>query len=118
MAIEAGSLSSFHPLVRDWFLSRYGRPTPVQEAAWPLIASGEHVLALAPTGSGKTLAAFLGAISRIASGELPSEGVSVLYVSPASPASAVTLEEGDSWARSRLSSNRCRPPRKLEAGSA
>jgi len=82
MAIEAGSLSSFHPLVREWFLSRYGRPTPVQEAAWPLIASGEHVLALAPTGSGKTLAAFLGAISRIASGELPSEGVSVLYVSP------------------------------------
>jgi ATP-dependent Lhr-like helicase len=75
-------LSSFHPLVREWFRRRYGEPTAVQAAAWPAIASGKHVLALAPTGSGKTLTAFLGSISRIASGELPSEGLSVLYVSP------------------------------------
>jgi ATP-dependent helicase Lhr and Lhr-like helicase len=72
----------FHPLVREWFLERYGRPTAVQEEAWPAIASGEHVLALAPTGSGKTLTAFLGAVSRIASGELPAGVLSVLYVSP------------------------------------
>jgi ATP-dependent helicase Lhr and Lhr-like helicase len=76
------SLASFHPLVREWFLSRFGRPTAVQEEAWPLIASGAHVLALAPTGSGKTLTAFLGAISRAASGELPSGRLGVLYVSP------------------------------------
>jgi len=76
------SLSSFHPLVREWFLSRYGEPTAVQAQAWPAIASGQHVLALAPTGSGKTLTAFLGAISRIASGELPAGKLSVLYVSP------------------------------------
>ncbi|HRZ63549.1 MAG TPA: DEAD/DEAH box helicase [Spirochaetia bacterium] len=75
-------LSAFHPLVREWFLGRYGRPTPVQAAAWPRIASGEHVLALAPTGSGKTLAAFLDALSRLASGELPADRCSVLYVSP------------------------------------
>jgi len=75
-------MASFHPLVREWFLGRYGEPTAVQAQAWPAIASGRHVLALAPTGSGKTLTAFLGAISRIASGELPTEGLSVLYVSP------------------------------------
>src|SRR5208282_1407287 len=50
--------------------------------AWPAIAGGGHVLALAPTGSGKTLAAFLGAISRIASGDYPADRLSVLYVSP------------------------------------
>jgi ATP-dependent helicase Lhr and Lhr-like helicase len=82
MSDAQSPLSSFHPLVREWFLERYGSPTPVQREAWPAIASGKHVLALAPTGSGKTLTAFLGAISRIASGELPSEGLSVLYVSP------------------------------------
>jgi ATP-dependent Lhr-like helicase len=76
------SLASFHPLVREWFARRYGRPTAVQAQAWPAIASGRHVLALAPTGSGKTLTAFLGAISRIASGELPPDLLSVLYVSP------------------------------------
>ncbi|HOZ73572.1 MAG TPA: DEAD/DEAH box helicase, partial [Spirochaetales bacterium] len=73
---------SFHPLVRSWFTERYGEPTPVQAAAWPVIASGGHVLASAPTGSGKTLTAFLGALSRFATGEYPAEGLSVLYVSP------------------------------------
>jgi ATP-dependent helicase Lhr and Lhr-like helicase len=82
MPDEADCLSDFHPLVREWFLARFGKPTAVQAAAWPLIASGAHVLALAPTGSGKTLTAFLGAISRIASGGLPADRLSVLYVSP------------------------------------
>jgi ATP-dependent Lhr-like helicase len=72
----------FHPLVHAWFAETYGRPTPVQEEAWPLIAQGEHVLALAPTGSGKTLTAFLAAISRFAGGIYPADKLSVLYVSP------------------------------------
>ncbi|MDR3138365.1 MAG: DEAD/DEAH box helicase [Treponema sp.] len=76
------ALFSFHPLIRSWFAGAYGKPTEVQEAAWPLIAGGEHVLALAPTGSGKTLTAFLSALSRLASGEYPAETLSVLYVSP------------------------------------
>jgi ATP-dependent Lhr-like helicase len=73
---------SFHPLVSSWFAARYGDPTPVQAAAWPVIASGAHMLASAPTGSGKTLTAFLGALSRFATGEYPPEGLSVLYISP------------------------------------
>ena len=72
----------FHPLVQSWFTSVYGAPTAVQEAAWPLIARGEHVLALAPTGSGKTLTAFLAVISRFADGTYPADTLSALYVSP------------------------------------
>ena len=80
--MDDGGLSAFHPLVREWFLGRYGRPTPVQAAAWPRIAAGEHVLALAPTGGGKTLAAFLGALSRLFSGDFAADRCSVLYISP------------------------------------
>ena len=72
----------FHPLINAWFTDTYGEPTPVQEEAWPLIAKGEHVLALAPTGSGKTLTGFLAAISRFAEGVYDASKLSVLYVSP------------------------------------
>jgi ATP-dependent Lhr-like helicase len=80
--MKGDCLSSFHPLVREWFSARYGNPTAVQEETWRRVAAGEHVLAIAPTGSGKTLAAFLNAISRLASGELDPARLSVLYVSP------------------------------------
>ncbi|MDR2029036.1 MAG: DEAD/DEAH box helicase, partial [Treponema sp.] len=72
----------FHPLIRAWFTETYGQATAVQAEAWPLIAGGAHVLALAPTGSGKTLTAFLSAISRFADGTYPADALSVLYVSP------------------------------------
>jgi ATP-dependent Lhr-like helicase len=78
-------LESFHPLVRRWFLSTYGTPTPPQEQGWPSIAAGNNTLILAPTGSGKTLAAFLWAINHLVEqrleGNLP-PGVRILYVSP------------------------------------
>ncbi|MDR2758827.1 MAG: DEAD/DEAH box helicase, partial [Spirochaetaceae bacterium] len=72
----------FHPIIQAWFAETYGKPTMVQKEAWPRIARGEHVLALAPTGSGKTLTAFLVAIDRFIRGLYPPEGLSVLYVSP------------------------------------
>ena len=72
----------FHPLVNSWFAGTYGNPTRIQEEAWPLIAAGEHVLALAPTGSGKTLTAFLSALSRFIDGGYRADELSVLYVSP------------------------------------
>jgi len=78
-------LDLFHPLVRDWFLSAFARPSPPQEQGWPAIAAGRHALLCAPTGSGKTLAAFLWAIDGLvrsaASGCLRDE-TSVVYVSP------------------------------------
>ncbi len=78
-------LSHFHPTLRRWFQEAFEAPTPAQVSAWPLIASGDNTLLLAPTGSGKTLAAFLVAINRImfSAADQPREkGVRVLYVSP------------------------------------
>jgi ATP-dependent Lhr-like helicase len=75
----------FHPLIEQWFLSRFRGPTEPQEQGWPHIAAGEHTLIAAPTGSGKTLTAFLACIDRLLkralAGELRDE-VSVVYVSP------------------------------------
>ncbi len=74
-----------HPLVRDWFVGRFGTPTEPQQAGWPSILSRETTLISAPTGSGKTLAAFLICINRLVhkalSGEL-TDRTEVLYVSP------------------------------------
>jgi len=74
-----------HPLVRDWFVSRFGTPTEPQLEGWPHILAGETTLISAPTGSGKTLAAFLICIDRLVrkaiAGELL-DRTEVLYVSP------------------------------------
>jgi ATP-dependent Lhr-like helicase len=77
----------FHPAVLAWFERRFPHgPTDAQLHGWPAIARGEDTLIAAPTGSGKTLSAFLLCIDRLyrASdhGQLPSEGVQVVYVSP------------------------------------
>jgi ATP-dependent Lhr-like helicase len=74
-----------HPLVRDWFIARFGAPTEPQQQGWPHILTGKTTLISAPTGSGKTLAAFLICIDRLVrkalTGEL-SHCTEVLYVSP------------------------------------
>ncbi|PYV61450.1 MAG: hypothetical protein DMG97_43075, partial [Acidobacteria bacterium] len=74
-----------HPLVRDWFIGRFGTPTEPQEQGWPHILAGRTTLISAPTGSGKTLAAFLacidGLVRKALNGELV-DRTEVLYVSP------------------------------------
>src|SRR5436190_8926022 len=79
------SLDIFHPLIRQWFTSRFGQPTEPQILGWPEIAADKHTLIAAPTGSGKTLAAFLVCLDRLfrlwLEGKLP-DGVEVVYVSP------------------------------------
>jgi ATP-dependent Lhr-like helicase len=74
-----------HPLVRDWFVGRFGTPTEPQQLGWPSILTGKTTLISAPTGSGKTLAAFLICIDRLVrkglNGELTDQ-TEVLYVSP------------------------------------
>ncbi len=77
-----------HPAIARWFAQRHGPPTPVQGAAWPAIAQGDHVLATAPTGSGKTLAATLMALQALLTGRWPAGELSVLYVSPLKALSA------------------------------
>ncbi len=78
-------LDSFHIACKSWFEAQFGKPTPVQEQAWPAIKAGKHTLISAPTGSGKTLAAFYGAIDGLVQQGLNqqlSDGVQILYVSP------------------------------------
>jgi ATP-dependent helicase Lhr and Lhr-like helicase len=74
-----------HPLVREWFVQRFGTPTEPQEQGWPPILAGRATLISAPTGSGKTLAAFLACIDRLVRKALDGnlqDRTEVLYVSP------------------------------------
>ncbi|HEX5411159.1 MAG TPA: DEAD/DEAH box helicase [Terriglobia bacterium] len=85
MTSNTQALAWAHPLVRDWFVERFGAPSEPQEQGWPHIVAGSDVLISSPTGSGKTLAAFLACIDRLVrqgiDGALP-DHVAVLYVSP------------------------------------
>jgi len=79
------SFFGFHPIIAQWFHSRFAAPTEPQQLGWPNIAAGENTLIAAPTGSGKTLAAFLACIDRLLkeSLEQPLENeFRVVYVSP------------------------------------
>ncbi len=79
------SLDLFHPIIREWFSSRFEAPTEAQAQGWQAISEGRHTLIAAPTGSGKTLAAFLTCIDGLAragmEGSLP-DTTQVVYVSP------------------------------------
>ncbi|MEP6643847.1 MAG: DEAD/DEAH box helicase [Acidobacteriaceae bacterium] len=82
---ENSPLAWAHPLVRDWFVQRFGTPTEPQEQGWPHILAGRTTLISAPTGSGKTLAAFLACIDRLVRKALAGDlhdRTEVLYVSP------------------------------------
>ena len=78
-------LGLFDRQTEVWFRDRLGSPTPVQEASWPAIAAGGHVLVSAPTGTGKTLSAFLVFLDRLKKraeeGTLKRE-LQLIYVSP------------------------------------
>ncbi|MFL6300613.1 MAG: DEAD/DEAH box helicase [Terriglobales bacterium] len=79
------TLSWAHPLVQEWFVSKFGTPTEPQEQGWPHIIAGRTTLISAPTGSGKTLAAFLSCIDELVrkalAGDLQ-DRTEVVYVSP------------------------------------
>ena len=79
------SLQLFHPVIIQWFQSRFNAPTEPQVESWPHIQQRRDILVAAPTGSGKTLTAFLSAIDRLLrlaeAGELEDE-IRVVYVSP------------------------------------
>lgn len=82
---KADCLQLFDTGTADWFQNSLGNPTPVQEAAWPEIAKGGHVLVSAPTGTGKTLSAFLVFLDKLKreaeEGRLKPE-LQLIYVSP------------------------------------
>lgn len=82
---DAELLGRFHPVIADWFRSRFAQPSDPQKQGWPVIQQGRHTLISAPTGSGKTLTAFLAVIDRLfrraIAGMLPNH-MHVVYVSP------------------------------------
>jgi len=75
----------FHPIILEWFHSRFQQATRAQIRGWPPITAGSNTLIAAPTGSGKTLAAFLAILDRLfrraLKGELTAK-TQVVYVSP------------------------------------
>ena len=79
------ALAWAHPVVREWFIGKFGTPTAPQELGWPPILAGRPTLISAPTGSGKTLAAFLICIDKLIrqamDGSLAA-CTAVVYVSP------------------------------------
>jgi transposase len=83
--VSSSALHWAHPVVRQWFLNKFGAPTEPQQQGWPQILAGKTTLISAPTGSGKTLAAFLACIDQLVrkalAGDLLDE-TQVLYVSP------------------------------------
>src|SRR4051812_11602447 len=52
-ALIPATLAWAHPLVQEWFVSKFGTPTEPQEQGWPHIIAGRTTLISAPTGSGK-----------------------------------------------------------------
>ena len=79
------ALAWAHPVVQEWFTTKFGTATEPQIAGWPAILRGEPTLISAPTGSGKTLAAFLVCIDKLLraaiEGRLAPQ-TQVLYISP------------------------------------
>ena len=74
-----------HPVVREWFIAKFGTPTAPQELGWPPILDRRPTLISAPTGSGKTLAAFLICIDKLIRQAMDGSlapTTAVVYVSP------------------------------------
>jgi ATP-dependent Lhr-like helicase len=84
--VDTGApLAWAHPVVAEWFVSRFGSPTEPQLGGWPAIVAGQTTLISAPTGSGKTLAAFLVAIDQLLRKAIEGrlgDATEVLYISP------------------------------------
>ncbi|MCS7144732.1 MAG: ATP-dependent helicase, partial [Archaeoglobaceae archaeon] len=78
-------LSVMHPLLKEWFLSKFSSFTPPQRFAIVESHLDRNILITSPTGSGKTLAAFISSLSMLLNkaekNELSDE-VHVVYVSP------------------------------------
>jgi ATP-dependent Lhr-like helicase len=79
------NLAWAHPIVQEWFLTKFGSPTEPQIAGWPAILRGEPTLISAPTGSGKTLSAFLVCIDKLLRAAIEGRLAAhthVVYISP------------------------------------
>jgi ATP-dependent Lhr-like helicase len=75
----------FHPLIREWFFSKFDDFSDAQKFGVPAVHNKEDILISAPTGGGKTLTAFLSILNNLVTlaekNEL-SKKVYAVYVSP------------------------------------
>lgn len=78
-------LKLLHPLVAEWFNSKYEDLTPPQKLGVVPIYEGKNVLISSPTGTGKTLTAFLVVLSELIrmglEGRLD-DSIYAIYISP------------------------------------
>ncbi|MBV9330996.1 MAG: DEAD/DEAH box helicase [Alphaproteobacteria bacterium] len=72
------------PILRALARENYSVPTPIQEAAIPLVLAGRDVLGIAQTGTGKTAAFGLPLLQRLAAAPAPAgaRGVRALILAP------------------------------------
>jgi len=78
-------LKLLHPLVAEWFSSKYEDLTPPQKLGVVPIHEGKNVLISSPTGTGKTLTAFLVVLSELIKMGLEgglNDSIYAVYVSP------------------------------------
>jgi len=66
--------------VKGLAVSRFKKPTPVQELALPKVLEGKNVLVIAETGSGKTESVMLALFSKLM--EKEHEPLAILYLTP------------------------------------
>lgn len=82
---EAQILSELHPLVREWFVQKFGSFSPPQRFSILNIRHRINTLISSPTGSGKTLSAFLAIINELVSlsdENLLEDRTYCIYISP------------------------------------
>lgn len=65
-----------------WFAEAVGRPTPIQQQAWPTLREGRHALLIAGTGEGKSLAAWRPIAERLVDRPETVRGVRALHIAP------------------------------------
>jgi ATP-dependent Lhr-like helicase len=78
-------LSLMHPIVSEWFRSKFSGLTEAQAMAVPLIHAKKNVLVSSPTGSGKTLTAFLSILNELillAGQNKLEDRIYAVYISP------------------------------------
>src|SRR3990167_3935810 len=92
-ATRAELTGVLHPLVREWFFSRFADFSPTQLAAVTHIHGRKNILVSAPTGGTKTLTAFLAILNYLVDLAVRKELEDKIYAVYISPLRALSRSE-------------------------